>query len=236
MYFGPEEETIIRQYIETRDESLYRASVRPLLRNIAYGVRRGKKYRPRAYFEAPGVIHACEALMWEKLLTNFDPDRGHKAYSYLTRIAQNFFFHVAKVRRKEKSTLYYAGLQIGRLWDESHDSIQDRETSLIEAERTSVRNGTMREFVKDYLHATPAQEEKIFDEIEALPRAHKKGVNGIIYDVLEMDKFVIRKKGPVRVKRGKRENIHESMMKNLARCKRSFRKHKIIPLKRSGEL
>lgn len=236
MYFGPEEESIIRQYIETRDESFYRASVRPLLRKIVYGVRRGRKYRPRAYFEAPEVIHACEALMWEKLLTNFDPNRGHKAYSYLTRIAQNFFFHAAKDRRRDQTTLYYVGLEVDRIWKLTNEVGLDRETDLIEEEKTSVRNGAMREFVRNYLHATSEQEKAILDQIEALPHAHKRAVNAIIYDVLEMDKYMITKKGRVRIKEGKREHIPESMMKNMARCKDRFYKDLLNDLKGRGEI
>lgn len=236
MYFGPEEESIIRQYIETRDESFYKASVRPLLRKIVYGVRRGKKYRPRAYFEAPEVIHACEALMWEKLLTNFDPNRGHKAYSYLTRVAQNFFFHVAKTRRRNESTLYYVGLEVDRIWKLINEVGLDRETDLIEEEKTSVRNEVMREFVKNYLHAIPEQEKIIFEQIEALPYAHKKAVNAIIYDVLEMDKHIITKKGRVRLKEAKRENIFDSMGKNIIRCKSRFYKDLLNDLKSRGEI
>jgi len=236
MYFGPEQEELIKEYVKTRDDGLYKAHIHPLLKSIAYGVRAAHNYSPKAYYTSDGVINGCISLQWEKLITNWDPQRDKKAFSYLTVVARNYFYHVSKKANKKESTFHHIRLEAERHWERANEYSTDRETTLIEHSHTLIRNETGRKFLKEYLHATPKQEKKIISKLDALPRAHKKAVRDIIFKTLKMGNHRITSRGHVRVKKGDRKNIQSSMSKNLSTRIELFKRYELSHLKKIGDI
>ena len=232
MYFGPEEEKLVEQYIKTRDEKLYTASVHPLLNKIAYGVRDRYKFSPKAYYASPSVINGCVSLLWEKLLATYNPEKGHKAYSYLSRIAHNYFCGVSKKRNKAASTRRYVAREVEQVWYDSYGYIGSREEMLLDEHHSSVRKRVVRSFLTDYLHSTPKQSKKILREVDKLPRANKKSVQALIIDTLDLRNYTLRDSGPVY----KPVNKPEGATRRLLRAKIKFKKRKLRLYKTIGAL
>ena len=105
MYFGEEEENVVRGYIGTLDPNVYTRSVHPLLEKIAKGVAARMKMKPAHLYSSDSVKNECIALMWEKLVSNYDVSGRNKVYSYLTRIAENYYKKVWRTYRKSPITL-----------------------------------------------------------------------------------------------------------------------------------
>ena len=232
MYFGPEEEKLVEQYIKTRDEKLYTASVHPLLKSIAYGVRGKYNFSPKAYYASPSVINGCVSLLWEKLLTTYNPEKGHKAYSYLSRVAHNYFCGVSKKRNKGDRTLRYVAREVEQIWHSSHHYTGSREEMLLDEHHSSARKRVVRSFLTDYLHSTPKQSKKILREVDKLPRAYKKNVHALIIDTLDLRNYVLRDRGPVY----KPVNSPEGATKRLAIAKNKFKEGKLRLYKTIGAL
>ena len=232
IYFGPEEEKIIKEYIKTRDEKLYNASVHPLLKNIAYGVRGKYNFKPEAYYASPSVISGCVSLLWEKLLTTYDPEGGHKAYSYLTAVAHHYFCGVARKRNKGETTLRYTTRQIEQIWNASHCYSESREEMFLDEHHTRTRKRLVGSFLSDYLFCTPIQKKKILESIDDLPRAYKKNVNKIIIDELDLQNYAIRDDGPD-YRPGESKSAGA---KRLYTIKTKFMDRKISLYKRTGVL
>ena len=117
MYFGPEQENQVRHYLETLDGEYYKNHIHKLLRKIAIGVGQSKGWHKNPYYRSDAVVGGCVSLLWEKLASNYEPQKGRKAYSYLTTIAQNYYRNVRKKVIKEQTTLYKTGKEIEWLWD-----------------------------------------------------------------------------------------------------------------------
>jgi len=117
LYFGPEQENQVRHYLETLDGEYYKNHIHKLLRKIAIGVGQSKGWHKNPYYRSDAVVGGCVSLLWEKLASNYEPQKGRKAYSYLTTIAQNYYCNVRKKVIKEQTTLYKTGKEIEWLWD-----------------------------------------------------------------------------------------------------------------------
>lgn len=232
LYFGPHEEELVQEYIRTRDEKLYNASIHPLLKSITYGVRGKYNFQPKAYFTSPSVINGCMSLLWEKLLTTYDPDKGVKAYSYLTRVAHNFFCGVSKKRKKSHKTLYYTARQIEQIWNASHCYSESREQMFIDEHNSRARKTVASLFLNTYLLCTFTQKKKILEVINDLPYAHMKNVNKTIIDELDLKNYAIRR--GVRVHRPTESKY--GAYKRIASVREKFRKEKISPRKSTGAL
>jgi hypothetical protein len=232
MYFGPEEEKLVEQYIKTRDEKLYAASIHPLLNKIAYGVRGRYNFTPVALYTSSSVINGCISLLWEKLLTTYNPEKGHKAYSYLSRIAHNYFCGVSRKRNKGDSTRRYVAREVEQIWYGSHNYSESREEMLLGEHHSSVRKRVVRSFLTDYLHSTPKQSKKIFREVDKLPRANKKSVQALIIDTLDLRNHTLRDSGPVY----KPVNKPEGATRRLLKVKNKFKERKLRLYKTIGAL
>jgi hypothetical protein len=230
-YFGPQEEELVKEYIDTRNEKLYNASIHPLLRSIAYGVRDRYNFRPKRYYTSPGVINGCISLLWEKLTTTWDPTKGHKAFSYLSRVAHNYFCEVSRKNAKTERTRILVSKEVGQLWNASHQYSASREDMLIEEHNSRARKRVTNAFLSKYLHSTPLQTKKILEKIEQSPRAHKKVINKIIVDTLDLQSYRITEKGPVY-----RRVDKCGATRRLNKVKNSFREDKISMYKKTGIL
>ena len=73
MYFGKAEEQLVMEYLKTKDPVFYEEKIHPLLGKIAYGVCKGKDFKPRPYFTSRSVIEGCRSHLWVTLLFNYDP-------------------------------------------------------------------------------------------------------------------------------------------------------------------
>lgn len=120
MYFGKEQEKQVLKYLQTRDENLYHREVHKLLKNIAYGVAAKMKMKPASLYQSRAVKDGCVSLMWEKLTSTWDPNKG-RAYSYLTAIAQNYYCSVWRAYHKKVKTLYKTGQEIDRIYHAAHN-------------------------------------------------------------------------------------------------------------------
>jgi hypothetical protein len=181
VYFGEEQEELIRQYIETRDERLYEKSIDPLLNNIAYGVRSRRNFQPASYYTSPSVINGCKSLMWEKLISNFDISKNAKAFSYLTRIAQNYFCGVARKRKKSIRTLRLVAWEAEAIWESQHGYSRDAESRMLNIDLSNIRTNIVKMFFERSFNISEGTYKKIMKEIECLPNAHKKAVNRVLH-------------------------------------------------------
>ena len=120
MYFGKEQEKQVLRYLQTRDENLYHKEVHKLLKNIAYGVAAKMKMKPASLYQSKAVKDGCISLMWEKLTSTWNPNKG-RAYSYLTAIAQNYYCSVWRTYHKKTKTLYKTGQEIDRIYHAAHN-------------------------------------------------------------------------------------------------------------------
>ena len=185
-YFGDNEENLVKKYIATRNSKLYEDHVHSLLKKIAYGVRRKYHFQPKVYFESASVISDCVSLMWEKLVTTYNPSSESKAYSYLTRIAHNYFCGVYREWHKADRTRRYTARAVASIWNNMHHYGKSREELLIEGENTTVRKRLINRFLSEHLYATSIQKSEILDGIEKLPSTSKKAANKIIIETLDL--------------------------------------------------
>ena len=120
MYYGKEQEKQVLKYLQTRDEKLYHKEIHGLLKKIAYGVATRMKMKPYSLYQSEAVKAGCVSLLWEKLVSNYDPDNG-RSYSYLTAVAQNYYCSVWRVYHRKTRTLYKSSQEIERLWISNHN-------------------------------------------------------------------------------------------------------------------
>ena len=123
MYFGPEQENQVRHYLETLDGEYYKNHIHKLLRKIAYGMSGKMNMKPKSLYQSPAVRDSCIAHLWEQLLVNYRPDNG-RAYSYLTRVAHNYYCGVWKTYHRKHRTLYRTHKEIDRLYNCMHEPAQ----------------------------------------------------------------------------------------------------------------
>jgi len=187
-YFGKEEEALVREYIKTRNEKIYEDTIDPLLTKIAYGVRSRYNFQPARYYRSASVINSCKTLMWEKLITNFDPNCGKKSYSYLTRCAHNFFCGVWRKRNKALSTHLRFRNEAAELWYGANNfeksGVQLREEKEQTMQNHQQARNTALVFLKMKFGVSDNVCEKILAEINSLPKAHKKAVNAVLIKYL----------------------------------------------------
>ena len=177
-YFGKEQEKIVKQYLKTRDSNLYTKEIHHLLVKIAYGVRASYNFQPVYLYGSPPVISGCITLMWEKLISNFNPDSDKKAYSYLTAVARNYFCHVWRTYHRSARTFVHTNLEASFIWKNAQTS--DDETKLIDEERSQDRSSIAKEFLINQFKATPGQMRNALERIDALDSPNKKAVNEVL--------------------------------------------------------
>jgi len=188
MYFGPEEEATVLEYLATRDEQLYRDKLHPLLHRIAWGVAVRNKFAPRSLFQSDSVLSGCVNHLWEVLAFKFEPERGKKAYSFLTYCAKTHFCAVAKKYRRSDTFKLMRNQTILDVWESSHEALPSPEETNIDKENQDYRIGVAHDFLAEFM-ATPEEVHAIFSEIDALPNPHKKAINDILARVLRLDKL-----------------------------------------------
>jgi len=123
MYFGVEQEKQVKQYLHNRDSQFYQDHIHKLLRKIAYGMSGKMNMKPKTLYQSPAVRDSCTSHLWEQLLLNYNPDSG-RAYSYLTRVAHNYYCGVWKTYHRKHRTLYRTHQEIDRLFDCMHEPAQ----------------------------------------------------------------------------------------------------------------
>tara|TARA_R110000824_G_scaffold275336_1_gene464023 strand:+ start:1430 stop:2107 length:678 start_codon:yes stop_codon:yes gene_type:complete len=123
LYFGREQEEIVLKYLKSGDEFLFHDEIYPLLKRIARGVSAGKRFRPVSLYQSPAVIDGCVSHLWECMKYKYDPDRQTKAFSYLTRVAHNYFCGVSRQYQKGPRTWKLANREILRTWKDAHNKI-----------------------------------------------------------------------------------------------------------------
>ena len=123
MYFGPQQEILVKQYLHNRDQQFYQDHIHNLLRKIAYGMSGKMKMKPASLYQSSAVKDSCTAHLWEKLVLNYNPESG-RAYSYLSRVAHNYYCGVWKTYHRKHSTLYRTHKEIDYLFNSMHAPAQ----------------------------------------------------------------------------------------------------------------
>ena len=180
MYFGKEQEKLIRQYIETKDERLYEKHIDPLLNSIAQGVRGRYGFKPVAYYTSPGVINGCKSLLWEKLINNFDPSKNKKAFSYLTRVAHHYFCGVARKIKMSTRTLRLVAREADVIWNLQHAEHRDAESRMVDVDISNIKADVAKMFLRRSFDVHEVSFKAIMKDIEGLPSANKKAVNEVL--------------------------------------------------------
>jgi len=185
-YFTDREELLVRQYLRTRDEKFYTEHIDPLLLKVAHGIKKKYNFKPKSIFNCDSVVYGCRSLLWEKLTTNFDSNAKKKAFSYLSTVAQNYYFGVWRAYNRNAKKLWKFHLEVDNTWN-NHIHITPREHEIIELENQKLIKG----FVRDRLGI----QEKTISDVEALSgRAHKKNVLEILRKNLRLNTKQIRRK------------------------------------------
>ena len=174
MYFGKAEEQLVSEYLKTKDPAFYEENIHPLLGKIAYGVCKGKGFKPRPYFTSRSVIEGCRSHLWETLLFNYDPSRDTKAYSFLTAVAYNYFCGVFRKMRRAPSTLSYVGKETQQLWNDSHISLRSAEEMMIDIEERNGRRRVATHFIDECFNMKPRSYKAMMRRIDTSPTNNKK--------------------------------------------------------------
>lgn len=119
IYWGPPQEKIVAEYLQTNDEKLFKEKVYPLLRKIAYGVCGGKQFKPVTLYRSRTVIDRCISHLWECLKYKYDPTKG-RTFSYLTTCAFHYFCGVSRTYQKSPRTRLFVNGFIEQEWENMH--------------------------------------------------------------------------------------------------------------------
>ena len=211
MYFGKEQEKLIRQYIETKDERLYEKHIDPLLNSIAYGVRGRYGFKPVAYYTSPGVINGCKSLLWEKLINNFDPSKNKKAFSYLTRVAHHYFCGVARKIKMSTRILRLVAREADVIWNLQHAEHRDAESRMVDVDISNIKADVAKMFLRRSFDVHEVSFKAIMKDIEGLPSANKKAVNEVLRRNLWPD--IKAEKGTKRIYKAKTKFDREGFTK-----------------------
>ena len=122
-YFDKEQEKIVQQYLQSGDELVFQYEVYPLLKKIAYGVCKGKRFKPATLFQSDSVINGCVSHLWECLRYKYDPSMGTKIFSYLTRCAFTYFCGVSRGYQRTNRTFAFVNREITYMWDNTHNKM-----------------------------------------------------------------------------------------------------------------
>tara|TARA_R100001163_G_C5046782_1_gene184005 strand:+ start:302 stop:1009 length:708 start_codon:yes stop_codon:yes gene_type:complete len=120
LYFGVEQEKQVKQYLTSLDEDIYQNHIHELLRRIAYGMSHKMKMRPASLYRSKQVKDGCVSHLWEQLVSNYNPNKGKKAYSYLTTVAHNYYCGVWRKYHRKNITLYKTGKEIELLFESAN--------------------------------------------------------------------------------------------------------------------
>lgn len=172
MYFGEEEEETVKNYVKTLDPNIYRKKVHPLLVKIAKGISVKMKMKPTSLYNSQAIKDECVALMWEKLTTNYDSSRHTKAYSYLSRIAENYYKNVWRTYHKSPITFSRVSDSIWENWLAIHG---DTTKTWDGTDRFGIENAIIRLEDEKLINNTIHDLLKIWDE----PDAYKIDKNGL---------------------------------------------------------
>jgi hypothetical protein len=110
LYFGPEEEKAVLEFLTTEDYNsrnrIYNKHLRaPLNKMIESIIRRYKLYRKDYSFED---VHADTLSFLAMKMNKFKPEKGKKAYSYFGTICKNYLLgQLLKADKKMKTDLSY---------------------------------------------------------------------------------------------------------------------------------
>ena len=110
LYFGPEEEAAVVEFLTCEDEHqrnrIYNSSLRhPLNKMIESIIRRYKLYRKDMEFDD---LHADTLSFLAMKMNKFEPEQGKKAYSYFGTICKNYLLgQLLKSDKRMKTDLSY---------------------------------------------------------------------------------------------------------------------------------
>jgi len=105
-YFRKEHQEAIVKYancnnIEVRNK-LYNEVISPVFKELIDKV--SHKYKFTSLPNVSGLKADCEVYLIT-ILSNFDPNKGHKAFSYFTVVTKHWFFHKTKKNAKEQALM-----------------------------------------------------------------------------------------------------------------------------------
>ena len=172
MYFGPNEEDLVLKYLETGDSDFYAEKIDPLFEKLLYGVRKRYNFQPKRIFLDDAVINDCKSLMWEKLTTNFNTSFHKKSYSYLTRVAHNFFCKIHRDLKKEErqrsefELIYYS-------WNMNLNFYPSIEHLCIEQENRSAYKTIIDDYLVNYLKIADSMSRVTVEELVSMGKFKK---------------------------------------------------------------
>ena len=112
LYFGPEQETAVLNYLNSEDElernAIYNKWLRePLNKMIESIIRKYKLYRKSETFEQ---LHSDTLSFLMTKAHKFENSKGTKAYSYYGTICKNYILGL--LINDDKKTIWYPSVQI----------------------------------------------------------------------------------------------------------------------------
>lgn len=227
MYFGKEQEKLIETYLQTRCDRFYRKEVHPLLVKVAKGVAGKMRMKPIHLYSSEAVISDCVSLMWEKLVSNFNPAHG-RAYSYLTCIAQNYYCSVWRKYHKKERTLSLTGKAIRIWWHKVHNpSSQDQFSFIGSCESFNIsrdnRNLRLRcaKVALDNTKTKTPQQEKIKSKIKWLINEAKS--DNMAYAIL--DQTLLHKRQTYEILRHESGLNAKQVTAYLNKIQEAYKKH-----------
>ena len=179
-YFSQREEDLVKEYLATQDEEFYKKNIHLLLVKIANGVVRGKDFQPRRYFRSQAIITSCVSHLWETLVNNYDPTRDKKAFSYLTRVAFNYFCGIHRNRLKTQEVLYKVYQEVGQRWIDSHAGIMSAEDMHISIENLQEQNEKIKNILIQSFDLSEKQYNKILHSLDVSQKSNKKNTLSIL--------------------------------------------------------
>ena len=141
LYFGPEEELAVVEFLTCDDEhmrnKIYNNSLRhPLNKMIESIIRRYKLYRKDMEFDD---LHADTLSFLAMKMNKFEPEQGKKAYSYFGTICKNYLLgQLLKSDKRMKTDLSYDDVY------KSVEEMDDYQYSLEDTDKTP-----LEEFIKE---------------------------------------------------------------------------------------
>tara|TARA_B100001769_G_C22104096_1_gene596321 strand:- start:1606 stop:2343 length:738 start_codon:yes stop_codon:yes gene_type:complete len=141
LYFGPNEEKAVVEFLTSDDEHLrnkiYNSHLRaPLNKMIESIIRRYKLYRRDVSFED---IHHDTLSFLAMKMDKFKPEKGKKAYSYFGTICKNYLLgQLLKADKRMKTDLSYDDVY------KTVEEMDDYQYSLEDSDKTS-----LEEFIKE---------------------------------------------------------------------------------------
>jgi hypothetical protein len=124
VYFTKDTEAAIREYLTSCDKSqkadIFTKEIKPaitkLVENVIF------VHRFNTIDEVDILKNDCVSFLFE-VLHKFDPSKGHKAFSYLTVVAKNWFTQKIKFKKRKAVGVHFDNNVLNYLEKQNHEKV-----------------------------------------------------------------------------------------------------------------